>query len=134
MRKSPFKQCKDCPLYAKTTSVSTNNERPSFSIKHLQDGFDLNNCTEKEQIEFLKTLHKHSRMTWQELTNAPRHGLGCEIISHDSIKAAIPAIVKPDTKLLAFRFFGKAPFVGFREGEIFHIIWIDRAFTLYNHG
>lgn len=125
--------CETCPLYSKKR-VDTNSESPSFSLKYLQDGYHLKDCTNDEKIAFLDALLKRSSLSWSELEQAPRHKLGKEKIEHSAIKAKIPSVVKEDTKLWAFRFLGLAPFVGFREGEIFHILWIDRAFNLYNHG
>lgn len=127
-----IKSCQACPWYS-NKRVDTNSEPPSFSLKHLQKGYHLDDCTKEEKLAFLATLQKHSKLSWSELEQAQRHGLGKEKIERSSIKASIPSIVKEDTKLWAFRFYNKAPFVGFREGEIFHILWIDRAFTLYDH-
>jgi hypothetical protein len=49
------------------------------------------------------------------------------------IKATIPSHLQSDINLLAFRFCAKAPMVGYREGNVFHVVWLDRAFTLYDH-
>jgi len=68
------------------------------------------------------------------ITNSPRHGLGYEKIARTSIRAPIPTDITDDVTFIAFRFYGKAPMVGYREGYIFHILWIDRDFTLYSHG
>ena len=43
----------------------------------------------------------------------------------------IPSVITPDVKILAFRF---CAMVGFRDGVIFHVVWLDRGFTLYDHG
>lgn len=76
-----------------------------------------------------------SRLPWRELRQAPRHGLGYEQIGRDSIRAGIPATVSEDVNFIAFRFDGKKPMVGFRDADgVFNILWIDRDFTLYNHG
>lgn len=47
------------------------------------------------------------------------------------IKEAKPACITPDVTLIAFRFWGKAPMVGFRDGRTFHIVWLDVDFSLY---
>jgi hypothetical protein len=96
--------------------------------------YNLNNCTADEKLAFVNQIMLLSQITWAEIINAPRQGLGCEQIAQNSIKDAIPSIIKPDTRLIAFRFCGKKPMVGFREKNIFHILWIDRDFTLYDHG
>jgi len=72
-------------------------------------------------------------MSWAQINQAPRHGLGYEKISHTSIKAAIPPHITEDVNFLAFRFSGKAPMVGYRKQEVFYIVWLDRNFTLYDH-
>jgi hypothetical protein len=56
--------------------------------------------------------------------------LGYEKISKNSIRATIPSHIKDDVIFIAFRFYGKAPMVGYRKDLIFHILWIDRTFTL----
>jgi len=72
-------------------------------------------------------------MTWYQIQQAPRHGLGSEKIEYDSIKSTKPDIVTKDSTILALRFSGKKPFVGIRDGSLFHIIWIDNKFNLYKH-
>lgn len=130
--KAKFSNCSDCPH--RSLFTNTSNLKPSFSLKYLQKKYSLENCTQEEKLSFLNALIKRSGMKWCEIEQAPRHGLGKENISRDALRVEPPSVVKPDTVLWAFRFYNKAPFVGFREGEIFHILWIDREFTLYDHG
>jgi hypothetical protein len=59
--------------------------------------------------------------------------LGYEKIAKKSIRATIPTHIKDDVVFIAFRFYGKAPMVGYREDVVFHLLWIDRDFTLYQH-
>ena len=131
-KKSPFKSCESCPLYSQK-KVDSNSLSPSFSLKYLQNNYHLSDCTSEEKLSFLDALLKRSKMRWSEIEQANKSGLGKENIDRNSIKAPIPSIVKEDTKIWALRFRGKAPMVGYREGEIFHILWIDRNFTLYDH-
>ena len=54
----------------------------------------------------------------------------------DSLNCELPHSIKSteDVKfLLAFRFDQMKPFVGFRNRFIFHVLFIDRDFTLYKH-
>jgi hypothetical protein len=37
-------------------------------------------------------------------------------------------------RLIAFRFAGNRPMVGYRVQAIFYLLWLDRDFTLYDHG
>ena len=72
-------------------------------------------------------------MTWNDIINAPRHGLGQEKIAQNAIKAPLPSHITPDTQLIALRFAGKAPMIGRRDGRIFIIYWLDHNFSLYKH-
>jgi hypothetical protein len=78
-----------------------------------------------------------SRLTWAQLRQQGRHGLGYEKIARSmirAIRAGIPETIPPDVDLIAFRFYAKAPMVGFTGSDgTFHVIWFDRDFTLYKH-
>ncbi|WP_300674673.1 hypothetical protein [Desulfoluna sp.] len=64
----------------------------------------------------------------------PRHGMGYEKIATSSLNTELPAHLSgQDVNLIAFRFNGKAPMVGYRDKSVFHILWVDRDFTLYDH-
>jgi hypothetical protein len=42
--------------------------------------------------------------------------------------------VTEEVNLIAFRFDGKKPMVGYRDGVTFYVLFLDRSFTLYDHG
>ncbi|AIL00127.1 hypothetical protein AN459_31440 [Pseudomonas aeruginosa] len=107
---------------------------PLFSFEFMQADYCVSECTSDERSQVLSKLRTLSQMSWQQIKQAPRHGLGFEIIGRPSFKAAIPAFVTDDTNLISFRAIGKAPMVGYRDGRVFHILWIDRDFTVYDHG
>lgn len=107
---------------------------PIFSFEYLQHGYCVSDCSNEERGNVLGKLHTLSGLSWQQIRQAPRHGLGYEIIARAALKAAIPAVVTEDVNLIAFRAIGRAPMVGFRSGRIFHVLWVDRVFTLYDHG
>lgn len=79
------------------------------------------------------TLCLLSQMTWAEINRADRHGRGYERIDRSQIKPAIPAHVTDDVNIIAFRFCGKAPMIGYRDGAVFYILWLNRTFTVYTH-
>jgi len=62
-------------------------------------------------------------MTWVQLMMADRHGLGCEKIR--AVRVPRPAYVPEDATLLAFRFAGHLPVIGYRTDRVFHAIWFD---------
>jgi len=110
-----------------------NRQKPIFSLQFVDPPYCISCCDKDEKASFAGMLLNMSKMTWNELRNAPRHGMGCEKISHDAIHRPIPAGITEDVTLLAFRFHAKKTMVGYRVKEIFHIIWFDRDFTLYDH-
>lgn len=115
--------------------VSTDGEPPSFSFRYLSRDYCISQCTQDEQLAFVEKMRQMSAMTWSELRQAPRHGLGYEIIKRDKIRPGIPPNLTPDVNFIAFRFCGKKAMVGFRSQQgVFHAVWFDRNFTVYNHG
>ena len=111
----------------------TGNLHPAFSFQYMATSHNLHDCQSLEKASLAEALFKLSCMTWDDINSSGRHKLGCEKISQDCIKAPIPKGITPDVTFLAFRFHHKAPMVGFRRGQIFFIIWLDRDFTLYRH-
>jgi hypothetical protein len=114
--------------------VKSDIDYPVFCFKHLHQKHDIQSCTKDEKVALLNKMSLLSQLTWDQIQLAPKHGLGTEKISRKSIKASIPAFITSDVNhFFAFRFKGKAPFIGHKSGSIFHIIYIDRDFTVYNH-
>lgn len=116
------------------TDGSTNHLKPNFSFEHLVGSHSVEACEQEDRASLAVQLCKIGSLTWGDIQRAPKYGLGHEKISHDSIKASIPDVVTPDTALLSFRFNGKKPMVGFRSGQTFFVLFLDRDFSLYNHG
>jgi hypothetical protein len=108
---------------------------PIFAFEKMQDGsgYSINCCNAEHQSAALKKMFLLSKMTWREITQAPRHGLGTEKLERGAIKAAIPVNITEDVTFLALRYHGKAPMVGYRDGRIFHLVFLDHDFTLYAH-
>ncbi len=72
-------------------------------------------------------------MTWDQIRMAHRHGLSTEKINRSAIKASLPPSITPDLSFYALRFDGMKPMVGYKSDFIFHVVYLDRAFTLYDH-
>ena len=115
-------------------AISPQQMRPKFSLEHLQKSFCLSACEKDEKASLADRMHRLSQLTWQQITHAPRHGLGTETIARSAIKDVIPSCITEDTNIIALRFHDKAPMVGFRLEEVFYIVWLDRSFKLYDHG
>ena len=116
-----------------TTEESPEQQPPTFSLRYMSKEFCLSECTKDEKAAFADTLYKLSQLTWSQINSSDRHGSGYERIAQNSIKAAISAHITEDVNLIAFRFCGMAPMVGYRDGAIFYVIWLDRSFKLYKH-
>ena len=73
-------------------------------------------------------------MSWRDIKQAARHGLGFEKISRSQIKCGIPGFITEDQDhFLAFRFKGRAPMVDYRVRDVFYVLWVDPCFELYDH-
>jgi hypothetical protein len=113
---------------------STQDLSPVFCLKHLRGKYCLSSCEMAEKASFADTLHKLCKLKWSDIQRSHRHGVGCETIDRKQISQQLPSEATDDVALLAFRFEGKKAMVGFRKNRIFHILFLDRDFTLYNHG
>jgi hypothetical protein len=109
----------------------TNHLKPHFSLYHLEDGFRVSDCQAVDKGEFAQRLQELSQLTWNQIVLAPRQGFGSETIALRSIKVAVPNHITDDRRLLAFRFGDAARIVGYREDQIFHIVWIDPNHNVY---
>jgi hypothetical protein len=107
---------------------------PWFCFAKLRPSHCISECTKDERAALADTLRLLSSMTWSELRHAPRKGRGYEKIARNSFNAHIPDAITQDVDLLSFRFCGNAPIVGYRMDRVFHVVWVDRAFDVYNHG
>lgn len=99
----------------------------------MRSGHSVSDCDRRHQAAFAVALYEHAKMTWLDITLAPRDGLGIEKISRSSLRVSIPEEITPDVEFIAMRFHGEAPMVGYRDGRTFHIVWLDPGFTVYRH-
>lgn len=110
-------------------------EYPLFSFKYLTD-FSFKGFRDGGFFsEFLLRLRKLSELGWKEIAKSDRHAYGMEKIPRDILKHALPSQITPEVPIFAFRAVGdNRPFVGFREGNVFHIVFIEASFgDIYNH-
>jgi hypothetical protein len=108
-------------------------EHPVFCFRYLSKKYGLEQCDKNEKAALIVQLYQLSQMTWTEIKMAGRHGCGSEKINPKSLKASIPNHLSMDVNLYALRFMGFKAFVGYRTDFIFHILYIDTKFNLYNH-
>ncbi|HLO83890.1 MAG TPA: hypothetical protein VK203_02590 [Nostocaceae cyanobacterium] len=137
-RKNRFKQPtknKENKLAAPDDKLEIPPEQqpPIFSLRYLDGEYCLTKCEKDDQAVFALKIHRLSKLTWSQIKSQDRHKLGYEKIARDAIKAPIPKFITEDVTFIAFRFSGMKPMVGYRDGAIFYVIWLDRNFTLYDH-
>ena len=97
-------------------------------------GFSVDCCDDAERSAFVKRLFYLSKTIWREIRNAPRHGIGTEKIDRKSLKVALPNNIPEDTAILALRYNGKKPMIGYRLDRTFYVLFLDFSFGAYNHG
>lgn len=109
---------------------------PIFSFEQMQDGcgYSVNCCDADNQAAVARRIFLLSKMTWREIQNAPRHGIGTEKLGRASLKTSVPSFVPGDSVLLAIRYNGMRPMIGYRRGRIFYVLLLDHDFTAYDHG
>jgi hypothetical protein len=119
-------------------SAPIDNDRlpPLFSFEFMRsgNGYSIDCCDDEHRSALASKLFKLSQMTWLNIRNAPRHGLGTEKIARNAIRATIPPSVTEDVDFLAIRYNGMAPMVGYRDGRTFHILFLDHTMDVYPHG
>ena len=106
---------------------------PIFSFRFMSDGeFSYKNCNGKQLEAFVGKLCRISQLTWRDIHNSSKETNGYEQIK--TLASKLPQSLQGEIPM-AFRFDGRdGRFVGVRQEEVFHIIWIDTKFKLYTHG
>lgn len=118
---------------ADRSEPSDDKQPPLFCFQFLQRDFCISDCEKDEKAALADKLREISQLSWEQLRQSPRHGMGYEIIKRNEIRPPIPQSVTEDVHFIAFRFNGKAPMIGYRQKRVFHVLWIDRNFTCYQH-
>ena len=110
--------------------MSTQTELVHFSFKYLHTDC-LGNCQVGELRAFGERLKTLSGMTWQQVMQANRHGLGHEKIPRGQLQ--VPCLLSEDvTFVLAFRYgHGLDPMLGHREGSILYVLWVSHNHDAY---
>lgn len=118
-----------------TIPVDNDIKPPIFSLERVQNGnYCLSSLDQEHKAAFADAIFRRRNITWNQLKQLDRHGLGTEKIPKRQIKTGIPRFITDDLDhFIVFRFHGRAPMVGYRVGEVFYVLWFDWNFTLYDH-
>lgn len=110
---------------------STNQQFPVFCLRFLSN---FKHCTSEDHAALASTLHGLGQLTWQQIQCSDRDKSGHEQIPVDRLTGVVLTPFASDQPhVLAFRYKGKAPMLGIREGEVLRILHLDRDFTAYRH-
>ena len=132
------KQRQNISAYIKNANEIYNpdNFPPRFSFRFLvrHSDFGYESLNDNQKVALIDTLNKLSQLKWAELRLAPRHGLGYEKIEKKAFNFVLPYDIPVDRSIIAFRFCGKAPMLGYRSAYgTFYIIAFDSKFIAYKH-
>jgi hypothetical protein len=106
---------------------------PCLSLRHLQNGYGVEELSPAQQAAFLVKWARRSAFTWKELTTHQKHGLGSEQLPSYMIKRNPPEVLAQD-KYMVLRHEGNQPFVGYKIGDTFYVLWIEANYgDVYDH-
>lgn len=107
---------------------------PTLSFRFLQKGWGTEELSEKQCQQLLIKWEKRCGMTWTELSQQPKHGLGSEFLPIGKIKPSVPRNFQDETKVRVYRHESNYPMAGFKVGSTFYIVWIEANYNdLYDH-
>ena len=129
------KPSKNNSKFTASDEPNYNEMPPIFSLERIQNTkYCFTKLNKDMQAAFATSIYKRRDITWKQIAQEGRHGLGYEKIAKDSIDPPLPRFITEDiNSFMAFRFSGKKPMVGYRQKNIFYILWFDLDFTLYDH-
>jgi hypothetical protein len=107
-------------------------EKPVFCLQYVDSAYCITKCSTEQRAGFASKIRGLSQLTWRQIRFAPKEGMGTEKIARSVIRRPIPEHITEDETLLAIRFH-KGRMVGYKEREIFRIVWFDCDFSLYDH-
>jgi len=125
------------PSLSVQTTSSSNDTHPAFCLRYIQSDYSVDRYSKEIKANFAERLQQLGQIPWKEIQKSPRHGMGHEKISRNSIQQPLPLNTPYDREFLAFRLGGsgkQATMVGYRKEKVFYIIWIDPNGEVYEHG
>lgn len=107
-----------------TDGITLLSGHPVLCLRHVQSGWGVGELTDAQCREFLVKWEKRAKLTWKQLVQHPRHGLGSELLPSSKFNPSPPQELARD-RYMVFRHEGNHPFAGFRTGDTFHV-FVDR--------
>ncbi len=116
-----------------STKIPPAIEHPVFCLHYLDKKYCLSKCDQVEKASFADKLRVLSQQTWGEITTNRPWGYE-KIKDRRSLSRNVPKGITEDLPIITFYFHDKKKMVGCRNSSVFHIVWLDRDFSLYDHG
>ncbi len=118
------------------TYESSNMKHPVFCFQYIDSVYGIEKCEKNEKLDILKTLFQLSLQNWRDLLQKSKSQKGFTTIPREQLRRPAPSHLTDDTSIIKVRFKDAKTLLGYRgdDGVVFHIVWIDRDFTLYDHG
>jgi len=114
--------------------INYSQEKPTFCLRYVDSEYCITSCERDDKAAFAERIRQLSKMTWNQIILADRHGFGREKIPVNRLRRPLPRHITEDVTFFALRFSGLKPMVGYQTEGTFHVVWFDRDFTLYDHG
>jgi hypothetical protein len=122
---------RDRETEANTDSI----EYPVFGFKYINKELHPNRIDAEKQRAFIDKLCKLSQIKWNQIVSSGRHGLGTEKIRQEALSFSLPAHIKSDVSISSLKYSSMLSMVGYRSGNVFHILAVDIDFdhSCYQH-
>ncbi|MCJ7655774.1 MAG: hypothetical protein MUO97_10860 [Dehalococcoidia bacterium] len=107
-------------------------QRIMFSIECCGDKCCFKKIKEqRDKSDFAARLHELSQLTWGDIKQTGREGLGYETLDHIKVnRARVPA----GARIIGFTYHDFHRMIGYRDLQgVFHIHWFDYDGKQYKH-
>jgi hypothetical protein len=112
-----------------------------FSFKHICTGQHApQQCSYPQLKSFNDKIRILCYLSWSSIDGSPRETNGYEIMPRAFLSRSVPSQVPTQSDILVFRFGGGSGsrntgrIVGFKDGNTFHVLFVDSKLDLYDHG
>lgn len=104
-----------------TTPIgSTNHLHPLFCFRHISG------IAAHEVFSALaKGLHDLAQLSWAQIQQARRQGIGFELIPRKQIKVPLNSFADNLDDVLSFRLSGRWRLIGHRDNRVLSILYVD---------
>jgi hypothetical protein len=128
---------------ADNATPDVQSARPWFSFRHIcQKDFCVKKCSIEKFKSYADKLRILSELDWKTIESSPSETNGFELIPVRNIKGSLPDRFSAHENVWVFRFGGpgrvasktSGRIAGIRDKDRFFVLFIDRDFTLYDHG